>query len=106
MEGSVVGQNVVKTESTTPKEHKDLVLCNNNGAEIFNGNSMPPSTQHAEHPSGQSFRMRYAFLAIFMLSSELIGSSFSTGLLVNYLWVLHWHRFIFCYCVYQYIVML
>ncbi|XP_009612978.1 protein PTST homolog 3, chloroplastic isoform X2 [Nicotiana tomentosiformis] len=56
--GSVVGQNVVKTESTTPKEHKDFVLCNDNGAEIFNGNSMPPSTQHAEHPSGQSFRMR------------------------------------------------
>lgn len=67
MVGSVVGQNVVKTESTTP---------NGNGAETFNGNSMPRSTQHVEHPSGQSFRIRYAFLAIFMLSSELIGSSF------------------------------
>ncbi|XP_070006986.1 protein PTST homolog 3, chloroplastic isoform X2 [Nicotiana sylvestris] len=49
VEGSVVGQNVVKTESTTP---------NGNGAETFNGNSMPRSTQHVEHPSGQSFRIR------------------------------------------------
>ncbi|OIT01369.1 PREDICTED: uncharacterized protein LOC109229651 isoform X1 [Nicotiana attenuata] len=58
LEGSVVGQDVVKTESTTPKEHKDLVLCNDNGAELHNGNSMPTSTQHVEHRSGQSFGMR------------------------------------------------
>lgn len=57
VEGSVGGQNVVETESATPKEHTDLV-CNGDGAEIFNGNSMAQSTQHVEHPSRQSSPMR------------------------------------------------
>ncbi|XP_059305887.1 protein PTST homolog 3, chloroplastic isoform X1 [Lycium ferocissimum] len=57
VEGSVEGQNVVETESTTPTEHIDLVY-NGNGAEIFNGNSMAQSTQHVEYPSMQTSPMR------------------------------------------------
>ncbi|KAK4730902.1 hypothetical protein R3W88_023890 [Solanum pinnatisectum] len=56
-EGSVEGQNVVETESTTPKEHIDLV-CNGDGAEIFSENPMVQSIQHDEHPSTQSSLMR------------------------------------------------
>ncbi|KAL3358289.1 hypothetical protein AABB24_015432 [Solanum stoloniferum] len=56
-EGSVEGQNVVETESTTPKEHIDLA-CNGDGAEIFSENPMALSIQHDEHPSTQSSLMR------------------------------------------------
>ncbi|KAH0632522.1 hypothetical protein KY284_035308 [Solanum tuberosum] len=56
-EGSVEGQNVIETESTTPKEHIDLV-CNGDGAEIFSENPMALSIQHDEHPSTQSSLMR------------------------------------------------
>ncbi|MCD7468812.1 hypothetical protein HAX54_007305 [Datura stramonium] len=57
VEGSVEGQNVVEMESTTPKEHTDLVR-NGDGSEIFNGDSMDQSTLHVEHPSRQSSPMR------------------------------------------------
>ncbi|KAK4343047.1 hypothetical protein RND71_038863 [Anisodus tanguticus] len=57
VEVSVEGANAAETESTTPKERIDLV-CNGNGAEIFNGNSTGKSTQHVEHPSRQSSPMR------------------------------------------------
>ncbi|XP_060201470.1 protein PTST homolog 3, chloroplastic isoform X2 [Lycium barbarum] len=57
VEGSVEGQNVVETESTTPTEHIDLVY-DGNGAEIFNGNSMAQSTQHVKYPSMQTSPMR------------------------------------------------
>ncbi|XP_055812129.1 protein PTST homolog 3, chloroplastic isoform X2 [Solanum dulcamara] len=57
VEGSVGGQNVVEAESITPKEHTDLV-CKDDGAEIFSGNSMAQSTRHVEHPSRQSSPMR------------------------------------------------
>ncbi|CAN4117121.1 unnamed protein product [Withania somnifera] len=58
VEGAVEGQNVVETESTTPKEHTDLI-CNGDAAEIFNGNSMAQSTQHVEHPSRQNSPIRH-----------------------------------------------